>query len=406
MYYACWFGYTDIVEQLLDSADESLSSVSYSRLNSSITSDCQRIENDCENFDDVFLSHDTGKDLNEVISPEFNSLKTKYKSPAKIEFEDSSLAISILYKRFDCVKLLITRSAKCSFFRMKKTSTASLTSPKIKVNEDNSTELDCWFAASMKLDSLNDFMSMRDIFHELVLNGCKFSNYLFSLIDSMSELKQFKFDVKTRDSGIPIFSYNTYMSYFIKSLTFVCIYNLEKLFKNTNQCELFLKSVFLKINELLLVNEQLFAEKTVTDTDSALDSKSNLDWFMSDLKKLLKQLFTNNLGFKYFPNKIFFNFLKKKHSIYHLILKYLYSYNNNNNHNSNSISMDERIDPLKLSDLSKLKIKSTLAYLDLDLINRLCLPRHMNQFVGAELSPGLGQSCERRKLNKVLTKIK
>ena len=57
-----------------------------------------------------------------------------------------------------------------------------------------------------------------------------FPAFLFSLIDSMSELKQFKFDVKTRDSGIPIFSYNTYMSYFIKSLTFVCIYNLEKIF--------------------------------------------------------------------------------------------------------------------------------------------------------------------------------
>jgi len=271
----------------------------------------------------------------------------------------------------------------------------------MRANENNSTELDCWFSACMKIESLNDFMSMRDIFHELVLNGCKFSNYLFNLIDSMSELKQFKFDANTRgandnDTNKPMstFSYNSYMSYFIKSLAFICNYNLEKLFNNSNQCELFLKSIFVKLNELLLANEQLLAS-----TETAID---NLGWFKCDMKKFLISLHVNNLGFKYFSDKKFFNFLRRKHSIYNFILKYLYSYNdvNSSMHLHSSHACEQQIDPLKLADLSKLKIKSTLAYLDMTLINRLRMPKLVNQFVGAELSQGLGKSYERTKINK------
>jgi len=69
-------------------------------------------------------------------------------------------------------------------------------------------------------------------------------------------------------------------------------------------------------------------------------------------------------------------------------------------HLRSSHSCEQQIDPLKLADLSKLKIKSTLAYLDMTLINRLRMPKLVNQFVGAELSQGLGKSYERTKMNK------
>ena len=246
LYYACWFGYIEIVEMLLDCAAES---TRRSRLSSSVSCSNFTEPNEDESYDDVFSSQESDCESRQPMD----------KESVEIRFEDSSLAISILYKRFECVKLLITRSTKYSFFRAKKNSEAS--SPKLRANANNSTELDCWFAASMKLNDLSEFMNMRNIFHELVLNGCKFSNYVFNLVDSMNELKQFKFDYQNNESNnlktMPPFGYNSYMSNFLKSLAFVCNYNLEKLFNNANQCELFLKTIFLKINELFLSNEQL-----------------------------------------------------------------------------------------------------------------------------------------------------
>ena len=128
-----------------------------------------------------------------------------------------------------------------------------------------------------------------------------------------------------------------------------------------------------------------------------IEIKANIEWFKRDMGLFLRSLHLNNLSFKYFSNSKFFNFLKKKHSIYNLINKQLYSYQANHN-NCHSF---QAIDPLKLTDLSKLKIKKTLAYLDVDLINRLNIPTHMNQFLSAELSFGLGKSYERTKINKI-----
>ena len=255
LYYACWFGFIDIVEQLLDCSEATLPSIS-ARLDSSLSI---ANESDEQLDDDVFSC-----DENTVspLPPSLNPLNPLNETTTcVVKFEDSSLAISILYKRFDCVKLLITRSLKSAFFRNKNSAESS--SPKHRANEHNSTELDCWFAASMKLDSLSDYAHMREIFHELVLNGCKFSNYLFSLFDSMNDLKQFKFDSSSATSATSSFNYNVYISFFLKCLDFMFGYNLEKLFSNANQCELFLKSCFVKINELLLINDHvLFDEHT------------------------------------------------------------------------------------------------------------------------------------------------
>ena len=125
------------------------------------------------------------------------------------------------------------------------------------------------------------------------------------------------------------------------------------------------------------------------------DSQTNVEWFKEDLRCLLNSLYRNNLSFKYFANKKFFNFLKKKQSIYRLIEIHLYSYTNAME------STVAQVRPLKLADLSMLKIKSTLKYLDCDLINTLALPKHLNEALGRDLSAGLGKSYERAKMNKL-----
>ena len=50
-----------------------------------------------------------------------------------------------------------------------------------------------------------------------------------------------------------------------------------------------------------------------------LETKSNIEWFKRDMVLFLRSLHLNNLSFKYFSNRKFFNFLKKKNSIYNLI---------------------------------------------------------------------------------------
>lgn len=57
-------------------------------------------------------------------------------------------------------------------------------------------------------------------------------------------------------------------------------------------------------------------------------------------------------------------------------------------------------EPLSLMNLARLKIKQSLVYLDVDLINRLPLPRQLNKFLAEGLAPGLKISYERAKMNK------
>lgn len=204
------------------------------------------------NDDDVFLLSSSMHE-NEP-EPEKNQLP--WKANKKFKFKDSSLAISILYNRFDCAKMLLTRSIETSCIQ------------EIKNLNDSSysTELDSWFAASMKLHTCSEFNEMSNLFHELSLNGAKFSNYLFILIDSMGELSQFKnsflkpkqmIEHRHSLSNVEIdnytFCYNSFFSNFFKCLTFICNYNLGKLFSSEQKMELFLKSLFVKINELFLV---------------------------------------------------------------------------------------------------------------------------------------------------------
>ena len=179
-----------------------------------------------------------------------------WKAKKNFKFKDSSLAISILYNRFDCAKMLLTRSIETSCIQEVK-----------NLNDSSySTELDSWFAASMKLHTCSEFNEMSNLFHELSLNGAKFSNYLFILIDSMGELSQFKhsflkppqiIEHRLSLTNVEIdnytFCYNSFFSNFFKCLTFICNYNLGKLFSSDQKMELFLKSLFVKINELFLV---------------------------------------------------------------------------------------------------------------------------------------------------------
>jgi hypothetical protein len=376
LYYASWFGCTDIAEQLLDCCSDTKES-----------------------------------DQDDVFSDDPNSDK-----PSLVRFEDSSLSISILYKRFDCVKLLLT---KCTNMNCITTMT------KLKLKNLISTELDCWISTSMKLDTCVDFIEMCNIFHELVLNGAKFSNYIFTLLDSMNELKQFKFLNNNLNNG---FSYNLFCSYFMKCLTFLLNYNLEKLFNNNeNQCELFLKTCFLKLNELFFVNDNLSYQSIDED----------VEWFLNDLKQFLRSLYLNGLSFKYLSNKKFFNFIKKREFIYKFVETHLYSLASTLDSQSPPItptsstsltSLDSAssilsssslvdaalfdkntcpiqnesnfyAEPLSLSSLCKIKIKSTIHKLDSELINKLSLPNQLIRYLSNELATGLPKSYARVQMN-------
>jgi hypothetical protein len=378
LYYACWFGFLEIAEQLLDCESESLlPSTSFKIEDTSFNTSGRPDDDD----DDVFSSSIDEKNF---------SLVTK---SLQIRFEDSSLAISIQCKRFECAKLLIRRSTKsiCDDKQRLQNSKENTTT--------TSTQLDSWFMASMKLESLQDFMSMKEIFHELVLNGCKFSKHLFSLVDSMSDLKQFKF-LHTGSHRDHELGYNLFMSYFIKCLTFICSYNLDKLF-GKHQCELFWKSIFVKLNELLLLNDRLFLQQCSRGIIKTPCQSNNMEWLKYDLSSLLGAMYTNNLALKYFSSGKFFNFLKKKHVIFNLVNKFLYSYPSDEQTNGGEPVRS----PLLLTDLSKIQIKSNLIYMDVDFINKLDIPRHLCQFLGNELSTGLGQSYERTKMNTTLEKL-
>ena len=379
LYYASWFGCTDIAEQLLDCCSDSN-------------------QNDQE--DDVFS-----------VDPNSNK-------PSLVKFEDSSLSISILYKRFDCVKLLLTKCINMNCIT---------TMTKLKLKNLVSTELDCWISTSMKLDSSVDFIEMCSIFHELVLNGAKFSNYVFTLLDSMNELKQYKF---LNNNLYNDFTYNVFCSYFMKCLTFLLNYNLEKLFNNNeNQCELFLKTLFLKLNELFFVNENL----------SFQSNEENVEWFLNDLKQFLRSLYLNGLSFKYLSNKKFFNFIKKREFIYKFVETHLYSVNSSldsqslpitptsstsltsldsassmmsssslvdvvlfdkeKSINKQDVNSNFIAEPLSLMNICKIKIKSTIYKLDSELINKLSLPNQLIRYLSNELASGLPKSYSRVQMN-------
>ena len=399
--------------------------------------------------DDVFLLSSSS------MLPADDSDKKTHLRPKRrsIKFEDSSLSISVLYNRFDCAKMLLTRSIHASCIQEIKQLTSTT----------YSTELDSWFAGSMKLYTCTDYFEMCNLFHELALNGAKFSNALFVLIDSMSELSQFN----TRNRSLPPrvnlpptlteseianynFDYNSFFSYFLKCLTFVCNYNLEKLFSSEQKCELFLKSCFLKLNEMFLANNNWHMIDAVllgshpiasrshfqtgdaalaTSYDYFIYNRHAIEWFMFDFEQFLKALYANGLAFKYFSGKTFFNFLRKHTFIYFLVETTLYSSsgsNTLNNFTSNCLSLrdyncncsNKYLDymqlkamrygqmergvarPLSLANLAKIKIKKTIAYLDVDLINRIDLPKQLNFYLSAELAKGLHASYERSKMNK------
>jgi len=115
-------------------------------------------------------------------------------------------------------------------------------------NLNDSSELDSWFSSAMKLVCDTEFVEMCNLFHELILNGAKFTNNLFGFIDSMTDKVQFN----TSGYSKKTFFYNSYLSNFLKCLTFMSNYDLRKLFSSEKALELFFKSVFLKINEVFL----------------------------------------------------------------------------------------------------------------------------------------------------------
>ena len=58
-------------------------------------------------------------------------------------------------------------------------------------------------------------------------------------------------------------------------------------------------------------------------------------------------------------------------------------------------------EPLRLTKLAKLKIKTSLKYLDISLIDKLDLPKNLSDYLSAGLVTGLGISYERNKMNKL-----
>jgi hypothetical protein len=168
----------------------------------------------------------------------------------------------------------------------------------------------------------------------------------------------------------------------------------------------------MKLNELFLLNdlfnysnEKINANTIMVRNQNVLSNlnKTNIDWFKYDFKLFLNALYKNNLSFKYFSNRNFFNFIKKRESIYHLIQTNLYSidYGSEIDDNSSDLIVIGKFiaEPLSLANLAKLRIKSLIKYLDSDLLKQLPLPKQLINYLGAELATGLGKSYERCKLN-------
>ncbi len=229
-----------------------------------------------------------------------------------IHLKDSSLSISILYNRYECTKLLLNNCLKYSCL--------------LKVDQNNykiSTELDSWYAASMKLYSSHEYYEMRNIFHELILNGAKFSNHLFVLIDSMNSLQHFNqqkhrvppfhvidnsqlaFFTKTELVNYT-FVYSKLNSNYLKCLAFMCNYNLEKLFDSEEKCAMFLKSCFVKLNEIFLVTnnwhliDEILIDKTLNEANQAvvdhfIYNQESIRKFLYDLEQFLKVTRRNSL---------------------------------------------------------------------------------------------------------------
>lgn len=454
LYYACWFGFVQIVELLLNacfekSNDSILTRLSSSSLRKSIK--YKRSTDDAMDFDIMSCGDQSDDDvflLTPSVTDNAHSDLTRRKHIAKaFQFEDSSLAISILYNQFECAKMIMIRSLDVSCILNKK-----------DLDTNFSSELDSWFGASMKLSSHHEFCEMTNLFHELALNGAKFSHCLFNFIDSMHELSQFnrnpdqllflpRNSTALTDGELSnyTFIYNTFFSNFFKSMTFICNYRLEKLFSNERNVEFFLKSIFLKINEMFLVNNNwhmidmiLFSKNHLNETSTQASAsyeyfifnRNALEWFIFDFKQFLKSLYSNGLAFKYFWNKSFFRFLRKRQFISHLIETYLYSDSSSfHTHKTRNLSMSEYIfndmlkhtqlmhlrvvceekikslvKPLKLMIYAKHQVKNSLKHLDKTLIERLECPNHLKAYLSSELATGLPNSYQRSKMNKIISK--
>jgi len=103
--------------------------------------------------------------------------------------------------------------------------------------------------------------------------------------------------------------------------------------------------------------------------------------------------------------------LRKFRFVYHLIETHLYNESSsvpfinffeNNKQPIKQMSVNTNLcEPLRLAKLAKLKIKKSLTYLDISLINKLDLPKNLSDDLSAGLVPGLEISYERNKMNKL-----
>ena len=224
----------------------------------------------------------------------------------------------------------------------------------------------------------------------------------------------------------------TCATYFMR-WPFLCNYELEKLFASESKCELFLKTCFLKINELFIqcnnwhiIDEFLFAPPPFTfNTECA----NNAYGEYIDFIRLLDALRSNLWVFKYFKNKRFFNFLKKTKAIYYLIENCMYSTSiassiesilsaldyyhssaaisnsfwNLSEDNSSLFASKTRalVQPLSLANLAKVRIKRSLKYLDVEMMAKLALLKYAINYLSNGLAKGLPHSFERAKMNKI-----
>ena len=105
-----------------------------------------------------------------------------------------------------------------------------------------------------------------------------------------------------------------------------------------------------------------------------------------------------------------FNFLRKFRFVYHLIETHLYSESYSvpladyfeNNKPIKPLTV-KQCEPLRLAKLAKLKIKTSLKYLDISLVNQLDLPKDLRDYLSAGLVTGLERSFERNKMNKLFS---
>ncbi len=156
-------------------------------------------------------------------------------------------------------------------------------------------------------------------------------------------------------------------------------------------------------------------------------NRPNLEWFIYDYEQLLRSLYSNGYAFRYFAKKEFFNILRKYQFLYFLIEAFLYNESdsviaNLGDYEFKGVSryldyMQVKalcwlkrpqlvVKPLSLVNLTKAKVKSSLSFLDKDLIARLQLPTQLKVLLGNGLAVGLENSYERSKMNLRFSLVK